>query len=140
MVEDDTSSILKIVTENYFPTVSALFSQAYLKDFLGGLGSLLPIFVDVPFSVHSMVFFFFLALFFYLRVLVLFVIVMNTVSDSVSVCLVERNISVPDYFSVPFQDVSDSKKIIYIYIYIISYPITFYTKKKKHKSYIFIHL
>ena len=53
---------------------------------------------------------------------------MNTVSDPVSVCLVERNISVPDYFSVPFQDVLDSKKIIYIYI--ISYPITFYTKKK----------
>ena len=53
MVEDDISSILKILTENYFPTISALFSQAYLKDSLGGLGNLLPIFVDVPFSVHS---------------------------------------------------------------------------------------
>ena len=65
---------------------------------------------------------------------------MNTVSDPVSVCLVERNISVPDNFSVPFQGISDSKKIIYIYIYIISYPITFYIKIKNIKvifSYIY---
>ena len=45
---------------------------------------------------------------------------MNTVLDLVSVCLVERNISVPVYFGVPFQGVSGflKKKKIYIYIYV----------------------
>ena len=57
---------------------------------------------------------------------------MNTVSDSISVYLMERNISVPANFGVPFQGVLGSQKNnIYIYIYIISYPITFYIKKKK---------
>ena len=61
---------------------------------------------------------------------------MNTVSDSISVYLVERNILVPANFGVPFQGVSGFQKNN---IYIISYPITFYIKKK-HKSYIFIYL
>ena len=36
--------------------------------------------------------------------------VMNTVLDPVSVCLVERNISVPVYYAVPFQGVSEFLK------------------------------
>ena len=41
--------------------------------------------------------------------------VINSVSKPVLVCLVERNISVPAYFDVPFQDVLGF--LIYIYIY-----------------------
>ena len=51
-------------------------------------------------------------------------IVINSVSDPVSVCLVERNILVPAYFDVPFQGVSRFLKYIYIYIYIYVYEYT----------------
>ena len=37
---------------------------------------------------------------------VLYINVINSVSDPVSVCLGEQNISVPAYFGVPFQVVS----------------------------------
>ena len=45
-------------------------------------------------------------------------IVINSVLDPISVCLVEWNISVPAYFGVPFQGVSGFLNIyIYIYMY-----------------------
>ena len=66
---------------------------------------------------------------------------MNTVSDSISVYLVERNILVPANFGVPFQGVSGlQKKKIYIYIYIKFHILLLFILKKKHKSYFFIHL
>ena len=42
-------------------------------------------------------------------------IVINSVLDPISVCLVEWNILVPAYFGVPFQGVSG---FLYIYIYV----------------------
>ena len=42
--------------------------------------------------------------------------VINSVLGLVSFCLVERNISVPTYCSISFQDVSSSLKIYNIYI------------------------
>ena len=49
-------------------------------------------------------------------------IVINSVLDPISVCLVEWNILVPAYFGVPFQGVSGFLYIyIYIYIYIYMY-------------------
>ena len=47
--------------------------------------------------------------------------VINSVSKPVLVCLVERNISVPTYFDVPFQDVLGFLIYIYIYIYVYIY-------------------
>ena len=44
--------------------------------------------------------------------------VINSISDPVSVYLVEWNILVPAYFGIPFQGVSGFLKYIYIYIYI----------------------
>ena len=43
--------------------------------------------------------------------------VMNTVSDPVSVCLLERNVLVPTYFDISLHTVS-SLPIFYIHIYI----------------------
>ena len=68
-------------------------------------------------------FFFFFSFFFLLESNV-----MNTVLDTVSICLVERNISVLIYFNVPFQGISGFlKKIknnIYLYLYfLIQYKI-----------------
>ena len=52
-------------------------------------------------------------------------IVINSVLDPISVCLVEWNISVPAYFGVPFQGVSGFLKIyLYIYIYMYVYEHT----------------
>ena len=52
-------------------------------------------------------------------------IVINSVLDPISVCLVEWNILVPAYFGVPFQGVSGFLNIyIYIYIYIYVYEHT----------------
>jgi len=50
---------------------------------------------------------------------------LTSVMNTVLVCLVERNISIPIYFGVPFQGVSEflKKLIIYIYIYIFLYNI-----------------
>ena len=45
--------------------------------------------------------------------------VMNTVSELVSVCLLERNISVPAYFGVPFQSVLELRYFIIKNIYIL---------------------
>ena len=66
----------------------------------------------------SSIFFFFFSFFFLLESNV-----MNTVLDIVSICLVERNISVLIYFDVPFQGISGFlKKIknnIYLYLYFL---------------------
>ena len=54
--------------------------------------------------------------------IVTYSIVINSVLDPISVCLVEWNISVPAYFGVPFQGVSGFLKIyLYIYIFICMY-------------------
>jgi len=42
--------------------------------------------------------------------------IINTFLDPVSVCLLKRNISVPIYFDVPFQSVSEFLKKIKIII------------------------
>jgi len=49
---------------------------------------------------------------------------MNTVLVTVSVCLLEWNISIPAYFGVPFYIVSEFPANIYLYIYIYIYKIT----------------
>ena len=51
--------------------------------------------------------------------------VINFVSEPVSVCLVERNISVPAYFGVPFQGVSGFLKYIYVYEHTRIQPIIY---------------
>ena len=57
--------------------------------------------------------------------IVTYSIVINSVLDPISVCLVEWNISVPAYFGVPFQGVSGFLKIyLYIYIYMYVYEHT----------------
>ena len=66
----------------------------------------------------SSIFFFFFSFFFLLESNV-----MNTVLDTISICLVEQNISVLIYFDVPFQGISGLlKKIknnIYLYLYFL---------------------
>ena len=44
---------------------------------------------------------------------------MNTVSEPVSVCPVEQNISVSAYLDVPFQGLLEFLKKLIIYIYIL---------------------
>ena len=74
----------------------------FLRVFLGGLALLQ---------------FFFFSLFFLLESNV-----MNTILDLVLVCLVERNISVPDYFGILFRGVlgflKKIKNNIYLYFLI----------------------
>ena len=53
-----------------------------------------------------------------LRVGFLKINVMNIVSDPVSVCLLERNVLVPTYFSISLHTVS-GLPLFYIHIYII---------------------
>ena len=48
---------------------------------------------------------------------------MNTVSEPVSVCPVEQNISVSAYLDVPFQGLLEFLKKLIIYIYIFLYNI-----------------
>ena len=77
--------------------------------------------VTIFFFIQILIQNFFFSLFFLLESNVI-----NYVSDFVSVCLVERNISVPVYYAVPFQGVSEFlKKIknnIYLY-FLIQYKI-----------------
>ena len=54
---------------------------------------------------------------------VIFSNVINTVSEPVSICPMERNILVPAYFGVLFQGVLRFLIYIYIYIYIFLYNI-----------------
>ena len=53
-----------------------------------------------------------------LRVGFLKINVMNTISDPVSVCLLERNVLVPTYFSISLHTVS-GLPLFYIHIYIL---------------------
>ena len=59
--------------------------------------------------------------------------IMNTVSDPVSVCLLERNVSVPTYFGILLHTVSGLPLFyihIYVYIHIYIYIIYILLIKK----------
>ena len=49
--------------------------------------------------------------------------VMNTVSESILICLMERNILVLVYFGVPFHGVSRFLRKVYIFLYNIKLSI-----------------
>ena len=94
---------------------------------LGGLALLQFFFLQILY--YNFFFFRFQFIFFFFSFFFLLESnVMNTVLDTVSICLVERNISVLIYFDVPFQGISGFlKKIknnIYLYLYfLIQYKI-----------------
>ena len=84
---------------NYYCTVAT--PGIFLKVFLGELALLNFFFFRFSVTIFSFLDFssiFFLAFF--------FLLVMNTILDPFSICLVEQNILVLIYFVVPFQGVS----------------------------------
>ena len=99
---------------NYYCTVAT--PGIFLKVFLGELALLNFFFFRFSVTIFSFLDFssiFFLAFF--------FLLVMNTILDPFSICLVEQNILVLIYFVVPFQGVSRFLKKIQnnIYLYFL---------------------
>ena len=106
------------------PTLSP-YSGDFRNIFQGvsGWACSITIFFFFRFSITIFSFLDFSSIFFFSFFFLLESNVMNTVLDTVSICLVERNISVLIYFDVPFQGISgflkNIKNNIYLYLYFL---------------------